>query len=123
MCIRDRDTCPSRISSKWEYIPGKKNVVADVLSRVNVEEQTFEGEKESILKIYHLLSIRADLTTILTNMSTHQHADPKLRNLKTRLEEGDETVAQYYQLKMCIRDRVRRTNGTIKKGNEQRTQG
>ena len=87
---------------KWEYIPGKKNVVADVLSCVNVEEQTFEGEKESVLKIYHLLRTRADLTTLLTNMSTHQQADPKLRNLKTRLEEGDETVAQYYQLNKQI---------------------
>ena len=37
-----------------------------------------------------------------TNMSTHQQADPKLRNLKTRLEEGDETVAQYYQLNKQI---------------------
>ena len=30
----------------WEYIPGRKNVAADVLSRINVENQTFEGEKE-----------------------------------------------------------------------------
>ena len=73
-----------------------------MLSRVNVEEQTFEGEKESVLKIYHLLSTRADLTTILTNMSTHQQADQKLRNLKLRLEEGDETVAIYYQMNKQI---------------------
>ena len=39
---------------KWEYIPGKKNVVADVLSRIDINKQTFEGEKESILKVYHI---------------------------------------------------------------------
>ena len=35
-------------------------------------------------------------------MSTHQQADPKLRNLKLRLEEGDETVAIYYQMNKQI---------------------
>ena len=40
---------------QWEYVPGSKNVVADVWSRVNLEEQTFEGEKESILKIYNII--------------------------------------------------------------------
>ena len=30
----------------WEYIPGKKNIAADGLSRINLENQTFEGEKE-----------------------------------------------------------------------------
>ena len=35
-------------------------------------------------------------------MSTHQQADPKLRNLKLRLEEGDGTVAQYYQMNKQI---------------------
>ena len=58
--------------------------------------------KESVLKIYHLLSTRADLTTILTNMSTHQQADPKSRNLRLRLEEGDETVTMYYQMNKQI---------------------
>ena len=35
-------------------------------------------------------------------MSTHQQADLKLGTLKARLEEGDETVAQYYQLNKQI---------------------
>ena len=96
------DTGPSRIQSQVGVHPRKKNVVADVLSRVDVEKQTFEGEKESVLKIYHIISTRADLATLLTNLSTHQQADPKLKNIKTRLEEGDETIAQYYQLNKDI---------------------
>ena len=69
-----------------------------VLSRIDVERQTFEGEKESVLKIYHILSTRADLASLLTNLSTHQQADPKLRSIKNRLEVGDETIARYYQI-------------------------
>ena len=38
----------------WEYIPGRKNVVADVLSSINMEKNTFEAEKEEIAKVYHL---------------------------------------------------------------------
>ena len=29
---------------KWEYINGKKNIPADILSHINIEKQTFEGE-------------------------------------------------------------------------------
>ena len=39
----------------WEYIPGKKNIAADTLSRVNIGDQTFEGEKETIIKLYHII--------------------------------------------------------------------
>ena len=54
---------------QWEYVPGSKNVVADVLSRVNLEEQTFEGEKESILKIYNIIKDRSDLEKIVQDLS------------------------------------------------------
>ena len=96
MCIRDR--LLQEYDLKWEYIPGKKNVVADVLSRIDINKQTFEGEKESILKVYHILSNRADLESLLENLSTHQQADPKLQSIKTRLEAGDETIARYYKI-------------------------
>ena len=52
---------------KWEYIPGKRNVVAGVLSRINLEDQTFDGEKESVLKIYNLIRTRSDLKPLLIN--------------------------------------------------------
>ena len=39
----------------WEYIPGKQNIAADVLSRINLQNQTFDGEKEQIAKVYHCL--------------------------------------------------------------------
>ena len=64
---------------KREYIPGKKNVVADVLSRINLEDQTFEGEKESLVKIYNIFKTRADLQALLINIRIHQQSDPKLK--------------------------------------------
>ena len=79
---------------RWEYIPGKKNVVADVLSRINLEDQTFQGEKESILKIYNIIRTRSDLEALLMNISIHQQSDPKLRNIKDRLAEQDDTVSK-----------------------------
>ena len=38
----------------WEYIPGKKNIAADTLSRINIRDQTFEGEKETIIKLCNI---------------------------------------------------------------------
>ena len=83
---------------RWEYIPGNKNVVADVLSRINLEAQTFEGEKERILKIYNIIRNRSDLEALLLNISIHQQSDPKLSNIKDRLAEQDGTVTRFYCL-------------------------
>ena len=57
---------------QWEYVPGSKNVVADVLSRVNLEEQTFEGEKDSILKIYNIIKDRSDLEKTVQDRLTEK---------------------------------------------------
>ena len=69
---------------QWEYILGKRNVVADVLSRINLEDQTFEGEKESLVKIYNLIKTRSDLEALLVNIRIHQQSDPKLKNIINR---------------------------------------
>ena len=62
MCIRDRCKLSHGRLTRWilalqeyhitcEYIPGHKNVAADVLSRINVIDQTFEGEEEQDNKV------------------------------------------------------------------------
>ena len=48
----------------WEYIPGKGNIIADTLSRINIRDQMFEGEKETIIKLYYIISNRSDLANI-----------------------------------------------------------
>ena len=81
---------------QWEYIPGKSNIAADVLSRVNIIAQTFEGEKETIAKVYHILKNKSELTNILSDIKIHQNKDPKISQIIQRLAENDEKIIQYY---------------------------
>ena len=86
----------------WEYVPGKNNTPADVLSRVNIQAQTFEGEKETIAKVYHILKSRSELADILTNIQINQQNDPKISHIIQRLTEQDEGVAQYYCMSVLL---------------------
>ena len=81
---------------QWEYIPGKSNIAADVLSRVNINAQTFEGEKETIAKVYHILKNTSELTNILSDINTHQNQDPKVSLIIQRLANNDEKITQFY---------------------------
>ena len=80
----------------WEYIPGRKNIAADVLSRINVTDQTFEGEKEKIFKVFCIIKNRKDLEDILNEVVVQQKQDPKLINIRNRLLEDEEVVNKYY---------------------------
>ena len=80
----------------WEYIPGKKNIVADTLSRVNIKEQTYEGEKETIIKIYHIIKSRTNLANIIKELERQQEQDPKLNKIRQRLTDKDDHIPQYY---------------------------
>ena len=80
----------------WEYTPGKKNVVADTLSRVNIKDQTYEGEKEAVIKIYHIIKSRTDLANIMKELGRQQEQDSKLNKIRQRLTDKDDHVSQYY---------------------------
>ena len=60
---------------KWEYIPGKKNFAAYTLSRVNIKDQTYEGEKETIIKIYHIIRSKTDLANIMKELERQQEQE------------------------------------------------
>ena len=85
MCIRDR-----------EYIPGKSNTAADVLSRININAQTFEGERETIAKVYYLLKNKSELTNILSDITIHQQQDPKISLIIQKLANNDANIKHYY---------------------------
>ena len=101
MCIRDR------------YIPGKKNIAADILSRINIEKQTFEGEKEKIAKIYNIIRNRSDIENIIKDIRLHQQTDTKLINIRTKLDKRDDRVSQFY----CLHDRILFVKPKLSQGN------
>ena len=80
----------------WEYVPGKCNIAADVLSRVNIQDQTFEGERETVAKVYHILKDRTELADIINKIKLQQKSDEKLRNICKRLTEQDDRITPYY---------------------------
>ena len=87
---------------QWEYVPGKSNIAADVLSRVNIQDQTFEGEKETIAKVYHILKNKTELADIIANLKINQQSDPKIKSILQRLVEQDDKITPYY----CIHDNL-----------------
>ena len=86
----------------WEYVPGKKNIAADVLSRVNIIGQTYEGEKETLAKVYNILKNRTELENILKEVELHQRQDSKLAQIFQRLDNQDVRVTPYY----CVIDNI-----------------
>ena len=82
----------------WEYIPGKRNTAADVLSRINIQQQTFEGEKEQLVKVYNIIKNRMDLENITQEIRKCQNVDPKIRSIRERLLKEEENIVQYYNV-------------------------
>ena len=80
----------------WEYVPGKYNIAADVLSRVNIQNQTFEGERETVAKVYHIIKDRTELAEIINKIKLQQRSEEKLNNIRQRLINKDERVTPYY---------------------------
>ena len=69
---------------------------------MNIIAQTFEGEKETIAKVYHILKNKSELTNILSDINIHQNKDPKISQIIQRLAEDDEKITPYY----CTHDRL-----------------
>ena len=86
----------------WEYVPGKKNIAADILSRVNITNQTYEGEKETLAKVYNILKSRTELESILKEVELHQRQDSKLAQIFQRLDNQDVRITPYY----CVVDNI-----------------
>ena len=82
----------------WEYVPGKKNAVADALSRVNLDNGTFEVEREDIGKVYYALIRKKELSDLLKKMKEEQATDPKISQILPRIQNNDTNITPYYQL-------------------------
>ena len=61
-----------------------------MLSRINTEQQTFDGEKETTVKIFTIIKNKAELETILKEIKQHQKNDTKLNQIRERLHQQDD---------------------------------
>ena len=86
----------------WEYIPGRKNTIADGLLRINTEEGSFEGEKEEILKVYHILQSRSDLERILQDIGQQQLLDDHIKRIIDRIQQNDTKITKFFQIHQSI---------------------
>ena len=67
-------------------------------SRINVQEQTFEGEKEQLVKVYNIIKDRMDLEKITQEIRRCQNVDPKIISIRERMLKEEETIIQYYKI-------------------------
>ena len=70
-----------------------------ILSRVNITNQTYEGEKETIAKVYNILKSRTELEDVIKEVELHQKQDSKLVQVFQRLNDQDERITP---LLLCI---------------------
>ena len=67
-----------------------------MLSRVNIQNQTFEGERETVAKVYHIIKDRTELAEIINKIKLQQKSDEKLSNICKRLIDQDDRITPYY---------------------------
>lgn len=82
----------------FEYIPGKKNIIADILSRVNTENNEVIIKAESIYRIYNVMCSKDELKNILNNIHEQQNNDKNLNKIINKIKQKDEEVLNYYKL-------------------------
>ena len=83
MCIRDR-----------------KNVIADRLSRINLEKGTCEVGPESIEKIYYIIKLKKELQDIISKIKIDQKMDTKLTKIKDRIFQKDPIITKFFSVFM-----------------------
>ena len=82
-----------------------------------MEKNTFETENEEIAKVYHIIKRRTDLEVIVNEIKQQQKTDPKLIQIRQKLDNNDDKILQCYCVhddEMCIRDSRREDRMIIK---------
>lgn len=69
-------------------------MVADGLSRINLEKGTYETEQEDLSKVFSVIKSREDLELIMKQIAEMQNTDLKLRSIKERLENNDPSISR-----------------------------
>lgn len=88
---------------KLEYIPGKLNKVADILSRIDKNTEQIDTHPENILKIYHILIDEGKLQEILEKIKREQQADKSVIKIMEYINDVNnktecEKISKRYKL-------------------------
>lgn len=81
----------------WEFVPGKENIIADTLSRINTSNPEYTLQEPEIHKVFTILENNNKLTDIISKLEREQHLDGRLKSLIEKAEAAD-CENQYYQL-------------------------
>ena len=88
----------------------RDSVIADRLSRINLEKGTCEIEPESIGKIYYIIKMAKELQDIINKIKTDQQMDTKLTKIKDRILQRDPIITKFF----CVYEEVLFIRPTIK---------
>ena len=77
---------------KWEYLPGSKNIVADILSRVGCQEEIIAKEAHKILACFRN---KEELKLIVEEIKKLQPMDIRIQKLRERTEATSNTCLLY----------------------------
>lgn len=79
----------------WEYIPGKENIVADIISRTDYEGNV-ETRNQNEFRILNILREDKFVVAIVNKIKEEQKIDQTVIKIKSKLENGDVNICKYY---------------------------
>jgi hypothetical protein len=84
---------------EWEYLPGKENIVADLLSRTDIENQEIREEE----KFFKVLNLNEKFPEdIIAELKEKQKEDRHLKKVMEQMEQGDHQENTTYYLDFYI---------------------
>lgn len=78
---------------KWEYVAGRKNMVADVLSRINSQEEVIDKIKYKILTVFRT---KEELAHTIDKLKMAQIRDRQIQQLINRIQSSNNSADNHY---------------------------
>lgn len=80
---------------EWEYLPGKDNIVADIISRTDYENKGDIGNSNEF-KVLNIIKDDSELKRIILEIKEKQDTDPWIMRIKDKVENGNVNICKYF---------------------------
>lgn len=80
---------------EWEYIPGKENIVADIISRTDFEGN-LEVRNSNEYKVFNIIKSDKPMNEIIKKIKNTQYTDPWINKIKDKVEMGNVQICKYF---------------------------